>query len=108
MIQLSEQAAKRVAKHIEKRGKGEGILIGVRTTGCSGLAYTLEYMDVAPITRNYMMYDCHGVKVWVSGKDLVYVDGMTVEWKRQGLNEGFDFINPKERDRCGCGESFRV
>jgi iron-sulfur cluster assembly protein len=108
MITLTELAAKKVQQHLDKRGRGEGIMIGVRTTGCSGLAYKLEYVDVAPITRDWMTYDSNGVKIYVNGKDLPYVNGLTMDYRRQGLNEGFEFINPNERDRCGCGESFRV
>ena len=108
MIHLTERAAKKVQEQLTRRGKGVGIAVGVRTTGCSGLAYTLEYVDSPPITRDWFKYDSHGVTVWVAGRDLIYVDGMTMDWRRQGLNEGFDFINEKERDRCGCGESFRV
>lgn len=108
MIQLTEIAAKKVQQQLSKRGKGLGIMVGVRTTGCSGLAYKLEYVDSPPVTRDYMTYDSNGIKIWVNGRDLPYIDGMTMDWKRQGLNEGFDFINSKEKDRCGCGESFRV
>ena len=108
MIQISERAATKIQQHIERRGKGMGISIGVRTTGCSGLAYKLEYVDNPPVTKDWLKYESNGVVVWVNGKDLPYIDGMTMEWKREGLNEGFDFINPKEKDRCGCGESFRV
>jgi iron-sulfur cluster assembly protein len=108
MITLTELAARKVQQQLNKRGKGVGIMIGVRTTGCSGLAYKLEYVDSPPVTRDYMTYDSHGVKVYVNGRDLPYVDGLTMDWRRQGLNEGFDFINPQERDRCGCGESFRI
>lgn len=108
MIQLTEIAAKKVLKHIEKRGKGVGITVGVRTTGCSGLAYKLEYVDAPPITRDWMQYTSHGVSVYVNGKDLPYVSGLVMDYKRQGLNEGFEFINPNETARCGCGESFKV
>jgi iron-sulfur cluster assembly protein len=108
MIDLTELAAKKVTAYLLKRGHGIGITIGVRTTGCSGLAYKLEYVDTAPITRDWMSYDSHGVKIYVNGRDLPYVDGLLIDFKRQGLNEGFEFINPNERDRCGCGESFRV
>jgi iron-sulfur cluster assembly protein len=108
MIQLTELAAKKVKSHIEKRGKGVGVTIGVRTTGCSGLAYKLEYVDVSPVTRDWVTYESHGVRVFVNGKDLPYVNGLVMDYKRQGLNEGFEFINPNEKDRCGCGESFRV
>jgi iron-sulfur cluster assembly protein len=108
MITVSETAARKIQRQLENRGKGIGIMIGVRTTGCSGLAYKLEYVDNPPVTRDWFKYDSNGVTVWVNGKDIAYVDGLTMEWKREGLNEGFDFINPKEKDRCGCGESFRV
>jgi iron-sulfur cluster assembly protein len=108
MIQLTEIAAKKVQQQLSKRGRGLGIMIGVRTTGCSGLAYKLEYVDNPPVTRDYMTYDSNGIKIWVNGRDLPYIDGMTMDWRRQGLNEGFDFINSKEKDRCGCGESFRI
>lgn len=108
MIQLTELAARKVKHQLEKRGHGAGIMIGVRTTGCSGLAYKLEYMDAPPVTRDWIGYESRGVKVWVNGKDMPYVGGLTMDYKRQGLNEGFEFINPNEKDRCGCGESFRV
>ena len=108
MITVSETAAKKIQRQFEKRGKGQGIMIGVRTTGCSGLAYKLEYVDNPPVTRDWFKYESNGVTVWVNGKDMPYVDGLVMEWKREGLNEGFDFVNPKEKDRCGCGESFRV
>jgi iron-sulfur cluster assembly protein len=108
MITLTETAAKKVKQQIEKRGKGLGISIGVRTTGCSGLAYKLEYVDSLPDSGSYMSFNDHDVLIIVSQKDLPYVDGMTMEYKRQGLNEGFDFINSKEKARCGCGESFTI
>ena len=108
MIELTEIAARKVQQQLERRGKGIGIMIGVRTTGCSGLAYKLEYVDTAPVTRDWMGYDSDGVKIYVNGKDLPYVNGLKMDYRRQGLNEGFEFINPNERDRCGCGESFRV
>lgn len=108
MITITEIAAEKVKSNITKRTKGEGIRVGVRTTGCSGLAYTLEYVDVPPSTDEFVMYEQHGVKIWVDRKSLVYVDGMEMNWVRNGLNEGFDFKNPKESARCGCGESFTV
>jgi iron-sulfur cluster assembly protein len=108
MIALSENAAAKVKQQLERRGKGLGIRIGVRTTGCSGLAYVLEYVDHVPVTRDQFVYESHGIKIWVDGKSSVYLNGLEVNWVRNGLNEGFEFINPIERDRCGCGESFRV
>ncbi len=108
MINVTNLAAEKVKRSIEKRGKGLGIRIGVKTTGCSGLAYVLEYVDVTPVTRDQFVYESQGIKVWIDGKSMPYVNGLTVDWIKKGLNEGFDFINPNEKDRCGCGESFRV
>jgi iron-sulfur cluster assembly protein len=108
MITLTENAASKVKQQLEKRGRGLGIRIGVKTTGCSGLAYVLEFVDSAPVTRDQFVYEHHGVKVWIDGRSMPYVNGLTMDWQKQGLNEGFEFINPNERDRCGCGESFRV
>lgn len=108
MISLTERAAEKVKHNLARRGKGIGIRVGVKTTGCSGLAYVLEYVDTPPITRDQFVYDNHGVKVYVDAKSIVYIDGLQMDWVKQGLNEGFEFINPQEKDRCGCGESFRV
>jgi iron-sulfur cluster assembly protein len=108
MITLTERAAERVQKALAKRGKGIGIRLGVRTTGCSGLAYMLEYVDTAPDATDGAVYESNGVKIYVDGKSSAYLNGLTVDYVRSGLNEGFEFTNPNERDRCGCGESFRV
>ena len=108
MITLTEKAANKVKQQLQKRGKGLGIMIGVRTTGCSGMAYKLEYVDQIPESDNFISYNTNDVTVVISHKDLPYVEGLTMEWKREGLNEGFDFINPKEKARCGCGESFTI
>ena len=108
MITLTEVAANKVKRSIERRGQGAGIRLGVKTTGCSGLAYVLEYVDTEPVTGDQFVYESHGVKVWLDGKSLAYLTGVTVDYVRNGLNEGFEFGNPNERDRCGCGESFRV
>lgn len=108
MLSLTKLAASKVTSFLIKRGAGIGIRIGVKTTGCSGLAYTLEYVDTAPVTRDQFVYENHGVKVWTDGRSMPYVNGITVDWQKTGLNEGFVFVNPNERDRCGCGESFRV
>jgi iron-sulfur cluster assembly protein len=106
MITLSEQAAEKIKTNIDRRGKGLGIRLGVKTTGCSGMAYMIEFVDT-PSTED-MTFVTNGVHVFVDPKSLAYLDGVQVEWVRKGLNEGFDFTNPNERDRCGCGESFRV
>lgn len=108
MINITELAAEKVKQAIAKRGKGLGIKIGVKTTGCSGLAYILEYMDVSPVTRDQFVYESNGVKIWVDGRSIPYLTGLTMDWQKKGLNEGFEFVNPNEKDRCGCGESFRV
>lgn len=107
MITVTETAARKIQTAIAKRGRGVGIQIGVKTTGCSGLAYVLEYVD-NPHLPGVQHYDSNGVRVFVDPKHLPYLDGMTVDYQRQGLNEGFEFINKNERDRCGCGESFRI
>jgi iron-sulfur cluster assembly protein len=108
MILITETAAKKITANLEKRGQGLGIQVGVRTTGCSGLAYKLEYIDTEPVTRDWLKYQHHGSTVWVNGRDLPYLEGLTIDYVRRGLNEGFEFINPKESARCGCGESFTV
>jgi iron-sulfur cluster assembly protein len=107
MITVTDLAAKKITNNLTKRGKGLGIQVGVKTTGCSGLAYTLEYVD-NPNLHCVRHFDSNGVRVFVDPKALPYIDGMTIDYKRNGLNEGFEFINKNERDRCGCGESFRI
>ena len=105
-VTLSEAAARHVTKYLAKRGKGVGVRLGVKTTGCSGLAYKLEYVDeVAPEDE---LFEQHGVKLMIDPKSLAYIDGTELDYVREGLNEGFRFNTPNERDRCGCGESFRV
>lgn len=106
MITLTQLAAEKVQKNLENRGKGLGIRIAVKTTGCSGLSYVIEYVDV-PQPED-MSFVSHGIHVFVDPKSLVYVDGVEMDWVRNGLNEGFDFKNPNEKARCGCGESFTV
>ena len=108
MINVTDTAAKKIKSNIERRGRGIGILVGVRTTGCSGLAYVLEYIDDIAKTPGAIDYDHNNFIVRVDQKDLPYLEGLEIDYVRQGLNEGFEFINPNEKDRCGCGESFRV
>ena len=105
-VTLTEAAARHVSKYLAQRGKGVGVRLGVKTTGCSGLAYQLEYVDeVAPEDA---LFEQHGVKLMVDPKSLAYIDGTELDYVRDGLNESFKFNNPQEKDRCGCGESFRV
>ncbi len=105
-VTLSESAAKHVANFIAKRGKGLGIRLGVKTSGCSGMAYVLEFVDEA-LTED-VVFDSHGVKVIVDPKSLVYLEGTELDFVREGLNEGFKFNNPNVKNACGCGESFNV
>jgi iron-sulfur cluster assembly protein len=105
-ITLTDKAAAHVNRNLEKRGKGRGLRLGVRTTGCSGLAYQLEYVD-EPATED-QVFESNGVKVFIDPKSLAYLDGTELDFVREGLNEGFKFQNPNVKDECGCGESFRV
>ena len=108
MITVTDTAYKRIKLNLERRGKGAGIRIGVRTTGCSGLAYTMEYVDEYLAEVGVTNFAQRDFVLLVDAKSLVYLNGLTMDWVRNGLNEGFDFVNPNEKDRCGCGESFRV
>jgi iron-sulfur cluster assembly protein len=108
MITVTDTAAKRIKRLLAQRGKGVGIRLGVKTTGCSGLAYTLEYVDDYQPEVGVTNYAHPEFAVLVDAKSNVYLTGVTVDWVRNGLNEGFEFRNPNERDRCGCGESFRI
>ncbi len=105
-ITMTEAAARHVNRSLTKRGKGLGVRLGVWATGCSGLAYKVEYVDEG--VPEEVIFEQHGVKVLVDPKSLSYIDGTELDYVREGLNEGFKFLNPRERDRCGCGESFRV
>jgi iron-sulfur cluster assembly protein len=108
MISLTEKAKEKIKQTLAKRGKGVGIRIGVKTTGCSGMAYVLEYVDNYESEVGVTNYAQQDFVVLIDRKHEVYLDGLTMDWVRNGLNEGFDFQNPNERDRCGCGESFRI
>jgi iron-sulfur cluster assembly protein len=105
-VTLTERAAQHVAAFLARRGKGIALRLGVKTTGCSGMAYKLEYAD--QIEPEDQLFEAHGVKVVVDPKSLAFIDGTELDFVRDGLNEGFRFNNPNERDRCGCGESFRI
>lgn len=108
MIIVSDTAKQKIQQLLKNRGKGVGIRLGVKTTGCSGLAYTLEYVDSYQPEAGVTNFAQPDFVVLVDQKSLVYLNGLTVDWVKKGLNEGFEFVNPNERDRCGCGESFRV
>jgi len=105
-ISLTESAAAHVRKSLDKRGKGEGLRLGVRTSGCSGKAYVLEFVDT--IQPDEVVFESHGVKLIVDPKSLLFLDGMVLDYTREGLNEGFKFDNPNVKGECGCGESFTV
>lgn len=106
MIHLTERAAQHVKDFLANRGKGEGIKVGIKTSGCSGLAYVLEFVDTPdPVDQ---IFDNFGVKVFVDPKSLVYIDGLEMDYVKNGLNEGFEFSNPNQKGECGCGESFTV
>ncbi|MBU1365175.1 MAG: iron-sulfur cluster assembly protein IscA [Gammaproteobacteria bacterium] len=105
-VTLSDKAATHVANFLAKRGKGIGLRLGVRTSGCSGMAYKLEFVD--EVNPDDLVFEHNGVKVIVDAKSLPYLDGMELDFAREGLNEGFKFNNPNVKDQCGCGESFNV
>ena len=108
MITVTDTATKKIKQLLTKRGQGVGIRLGVRTTGCSGLAYTMEYVDKYEMEVGVINYAQKDFVVLIDSKSDIYMIGLTIDWIRNGLNEGFDFRNPNEKDRCGCGESFRV
>lgn len=105
-ITLTQQAADHINRYIEKRGKGMGLRVGVRPTGCSGMAYKLEYVDDPLPDDN--IFEGFGVKVYIDPKSMPFLDGTQLDYSRDGLNEGFKFVNPNEKASCGCGESFTV
>ncbi len=105
-VTLTDSAAKHVANFLQKRGKGVGLRLGVRTSGCSGMAYKLEFVD--DINEDDQVFETGGVKVVIDARSLPYLEGMELDYAREGLNEGFKFNNPNVKDQCGCGESFNV
>ena len=107
MISLTDIAAEKALYHITHRDGTFGLRLGVKTTGCSGMAYVLEFVD-QPEEDVDQVFESNGVNVVINKKDLVYLDGLTLDYQKHGLNEGFEFINPNESARCGCGESFTV
>ena len=106
MITLTPNAAEHIRSFLTKRGKGEGVRLGVKTSGCSGLAYTVEFADT--VDPDDLVFEEHGVKVFVDPKSHVYLDGTELDFTKEGLQEGFKFQNPNVKESCGCGESFHV
>ena len=105
-LSLTEKAAKHIQKSLINRGKGIGLRLAVKTTGCSGMAYVMEFVD--QLKTEDQVFDSQGVKLIIDPKSLVYIDGTELDYVREGLNEGFKFNNPNVKNECGCGESFNV
>lgn len=105
-VTLTETAAERVKNFLANRGKGAGLRLGVKTSGCSGMAYILEFAD--DVEENDEVFESNGVRIIVDAKSLIYIDGTELDYGKEGLNEGFKFNNPNVKDQCGCGESFTV
>jgi len=106
MISITEVGAQRVTEFLEKRGSGIGLRIGITTTGCSGYAYQLEFVDI--VSENDTIFESNRVKLIIDNKWLTMVDGTELDYVYEGLNEGFEFNNPNTKAKCGCGESFTV
>lgn len=106
MISVTEAAANKILQQLEKRKSGLGIRVGVKTTGCSGLAYVLEFVDKP--TSDDIEVKSNNCSIFIDPKSIPYLNGLTMDYQKKGLNEGFEFINPNEKDRCGCGESFTI
>ena len=105
-VTMTEAASERVKKFLQSRGKGVGLRLGVKTSGCSGMAYVLEFVD--EIQPEDEVFDLNGVNIIVDSKSLIYLDGTELDFVKEGLNEGFQFNNPNAKGECGCGESFSV
>lgn len=105
-ITLTESAAERVKAFLDNRGKGIGLRLGIKTSGCSGMAYVIEFID--ELSEGDEVFESQGVKIIVDAKSLLYIDGTELDYAKEGLNEGFQFNNPNVKDQCGCGESFTV
>jgi len=105
-ISMTESAAERVQYFLDNRGSGIGLRLGVKTTGCSGMAYVLEFVDTAEAEDT--VFEVNGIKIIIDPKSLIYLDGTELDYAKEGLNEGFQFNNPNVKDTCGCGESFTV
>jgi|SRR5215831_222288 len=105
-ISITPAAADRVKTFLASRGHGLGLRLGVKSTGCSGYAYVVNYAD--ELGKDDVVFEAEGVKIIVDKNSLSYIDGTEVDFVKQGLNEAFRFRNPNVRGECGCGESFTV
>jgi len=105
-ITMTETAAKHITSHLAQRGQGLGVRLGVRTSGCSGMAYVLEFVD--EMNDDDQIFEDQGIKVIIDEKSMLYLDGTRLDFVKEGLNEGFKFENPNVSSECGCGESFNV
>jgi len=103
---MTPAATERVKSFMANRGKGLGLRLGIKTTGCSGLAYVLEFVD--DLNEDDTLFPINDVNIIIDGKSLVYLDGIELDFVKEGLNEGFQFTNPNAKGECGCGESFNV
>lgn len=106
MITITQNAANHIQSFLQKRGKGEGVRLGVKTSGCSGMAYTMEFVD--EVQADDLVFENLGVKIFIDPKSHIYLDGTQVDYTKEGLQEGFKFENPNVKESCGCGESFHV
>jgi iron-sulfur cluster assembly protein len=105
-LTLTQTAAKHIQKSLDSRGKGIGLRLGVKTTGCSGMAYVMEFVD--KLDDQDQVFESKNIKLIIDPKSMIYIDGTELDFAREGLNEGFKFNNPNVKDECGCGESFTV
>jgi iron-sulfur cluster assembly protein len=105
-VSLTENAANQIKKQLEKRGKGIGLKLGIKKSGCSGYAYALDYADA--LAENDVVFENFGIKIIVQEADLPVIDGIEVDYRREGINAAFQFNNPNAKGTCGCGESFSV
>ncbi len=105
-VTMTQAASERVQSYIKNRGKGLGLRLGIKTTGCSGLAYVLEFVD--DLNEDDQLFNIDNVNIIIDQKSLVYLDGIELDFVKEGLNEGFKFTNPNAKGECGCGESFNV
>jgi iron-sulfur cluster assembly protein len=106
VINLTEAAAARIQEQLDQRGRGLGLRVGVKASGCSGYSYVLDYAD--EIRPDDQVFEGHGAKLVVDAKSLPLLLGATLDFQREGLNQMFRFLNPNAKDACGCGESFNV